>query len=67
MGKIERGYVVDENGKQTAVIIAVEEYRRLLDDLEELDSIRAHDAAKASGEKPVPFEEAIGEIESGHR
>ncbi len=67
MGKIERGYLVDENGKQTAVILDVEEYRRLLDDLEELDSIRAYDAAKASGEKPVPFEEAVDEIESDRR
>ena len=38
-------------------------YRKLLDELEELDSIRAYDAAKASGEKPIPIEQAIAEIE----
>jgi hypothetical protein len=67
MGKLERGYLVDGNGKQTAVIVEVEEYKRLLDALEELDSIRAYDTAKTSGEKPVPFEEAAGDIESGWR
>ena len=56
-------YVVDENGEQTAVIVGVEEYRKLLDALEELESIRAYDAAKGSGEKPVPFERAVEDIE----
>ena len=60
-------YVVDEEGKQTAVIVGIEEYRELLDALEELDSIRAYDAAKTSGEKPVPFEEAVGKIERTRR
>jgi hypothetical protein len=30
--------------------------------LEELDSIRAYDAAKASGDEVVPFEQALQEI-----
>lgn len=60
-------YVVDEEGKQTAVIVGIAEYRELLDALEELDSIRAYDAAKASGEKPVPFDEAASEIERTRR
>ena len=60
-------YVVDENGRQSAVIVDIEEYRRLLEALEELESIRAYDAAKGSAEKPVPFEEAVEEIEKGRR
>ena len=56
-------YVVDENGKETAVILAIEEYRELLAALEELESIRAYDAAKGSAERPVPFEQAVEDIE----
>ena len=67
MRKLERSYVVDEKGRQTAVILDIEEYRALLDALEELESIRAYDAAKASGEKPVPFEEAVEGIERPRR
>ena len=67
MGNAHQRYVVDEEGKQTAVIVGIEEYRELLDALEELDSIRAYDAAKTSGEKPVPFEEAVGKIERTRR
>jgi len=39
-------------------------YNKLLAELEELESIRAYDAAKASGEKPIPFEQAVVKIES---
>ena len=33
-----------------------------MEDLEELDAIRAYDAAKASGETPVPYEQVLTDI-----
>ncbi len=56
-------FVVDERGKTSAVLLDIEEYRRLLEDLEELEAIRAYDTAAESGDESVPFEEAIREIE----
>lgn len=56
-------FVIDESGNRVAVLLDVSEYQSMLDDLEELESIRAYDLAKASGEKPIPFEQAIQEIE----
>lgn len=41
----------------------MKEYKKLIDDLEELESIRAFDQAKTSGETPVPFDQAVSEIE----
>jgi len=38
------------------------EYRKILKQLEELDSIRAYDAAKTSGDVVIPFDQAISEI-----
>ncbi len=38
-------------------------YRELLAELEELDSIRAYEAAKASDDEAIPFEQAVAEIE----
>ncbi len=61
--EIKRRYVVDEKDKRVGVILDAKEYDRILDELEELDAIRAFDAAKSSGEKPVLFEQAIAEIE----
>jgi hypothetical protein len=37
--------------------------QELFDDLEDLESMRAFDRAKAFGEKPIPFEQAVSEIE----
>jgi len=63
MTGIKEKYVVDEQGNRVAVLLDLEDYQRLLEELEELECIRAYDAAKASGEQPVPFELAVKEIE----
>ena len=36
MDKTREQYIVDENGKKTAVVIPVREYERLLEDLHDL-------------------------------
>jgi PHD/YefM family antitoxin component YafN of YafNO toxin-antitoxin module len=60
-------FVIDENGTRTAVLIDVEYYQKLLDALEELESIRAFDEAKESEDEIVSFEQAVQEIENQHR
>jgi len=60
-------YVVDENGSRVGVILGVDDYRRLLEELEELESIRAYDAAKASEDEVIPFEQAVAEVERARR
>lgn len=57
-------YVVDERGNKTAVLLEMDEYRKLLEEVEELEAIRAYDAARASGDEEIPFEQAVAEIES---
>jgi len=63
MSERETRYVVDENGNRIGVVLNIVDYQKLLDEAEELESIRAFDQAKASGEKPIPFEQATSEIE----
>ncbi len=62
-------YVVDENGKRVAVLLEVEEYERMIEELEELEDIRAYDEAIAELERGddelIPFEQAVREIEEG--
>ena len=43
------------------MIIPIKEYERLLEELEELDEIRAFDEAEASGETPIPFQRTVSE------
>ena len=64
---IREQYVVDEQGKQVGVLLDIGDYRRILDELEELEAIRAYDAAKASGDEAIPFVQAIEEIERERR
>ena len=55
-----------EKGNRVGVLLHLEDYRKLLEELEELESIRAYDAAKAFGDETIPFEEAVAEIETEH-
>lgn len=48
---------------KVSFVLDVKDYEKLVDDLDELNSIRAYDAAKKSGETPVPFEQAAQETE----
>lgn len=57
-------YVIDERGNRTAVLLDVERYLELLEAQEELESIRAYDEAKASGDEVVALTQALDEIES---
>ncbi len=45
------------------MLLNIEDYHTLLKALEESECIRAYDAAKASSDEAVPFEEAVEEIE----
>lgn len=61
---LKERFIVDENGQRVGVLLDIEDYRRLLGDVEELEAIRAYDAAKASGDEAVPLEQALAEIEN---
>lgn len=61
--EIKERYVVDEKGRRVGVLIDPKVYKRILAALEELESIRAYDAAKKSRDKVIPFAQAIAEIE----
>ena len=52
MDKTREQYIVDENGKKTAVVIPVKEYQRLLEDLHDLTVV-----AERRHEQTVSFDE----------
>ena len=62
--QIKEKYITDSEGNRLGVLLGIEEYQHLLDELEELDAIRAYDVAKQSDNEAIPFEQAIREIES---
>ena len=56
-------YVVDKKGKPVGVLLDIRAFRTMLKELEELAAIRAYDATKGSGDKAIPLDKAIVEIE----
>ncbi len=63
MPKSNERFVVDENGTRVGVLLGIDDYAKLVEASEELESIRAYDAAKSSGDEAIPFEDAIRDIE----
>ena len=43
--------------------ISQEALHQIIEDLEELESIRSYDRSNASGDESIPFEQAVREIE----
>ena len=61
MASLHERYAVNEKGERVSLLLDREEYKRLL---EELEAIREYDAAKASSDEIVPFDQAVTEMES---
>ena len=57
-------FVVDEKAEKKAVLVPFAEWQRLMEEMEELEDIRAYDKAKAERDDPVPFEEAVRRIKT---
>jgi len=57
--KKDARYITDKNGKKLSVVIPIDEYNQMLEDLEELEDIRLYDAVKARKEKSIPFEQYL--------
>ena len=60
-------YVVDEQQHRKAVLLSVAEWDQVVDELEELDDIRAFDEAKAGSQDAIPLEQAVREIQEGYK
>jgi PHD/YefM family antitoxin component YafN of YafNO toxin-antitoxin module len=56
-------YIVNEQKQTTAVILPVAEWDSLLEEIEELDAIRAYDAAKSEPSDVISLEQALAEID----
>jgi hypothetical protein len=60
-------YVTDRRGQKVGVVLSMEAYKKIVAEIEELESIRAFDAAMASGDEAIPFAKATHEIERSRK
>ena len=62
MAEAKRSYVVDEDGNRTAVMLPIEEYEELLEDLQDLAVI-----AQRRDEPTVPLDVVVEQLEEKWR
>ncbi|TAL67708.1 MAG: hypothetical protein EPN82_13740 [Bacteroidetes bacterium] len=55
-------FIVDENGNRTDVVLPIKDYEKLLNELEEIEEVKAYDNAKIKNDEVLPFEDAMKEI-----
>ncbi len=56
-------YITDDHGKKLAVVLPINEYNRMINEIEELEDIKLYDAAKKGKQEFVDAKEAFREIE----
>jgi hypothetical protein len=60
-------FAAKKRGEKVPIVLGSEEYEQLLDELDELEAHLEFEAAQASGEIPVPFDEATARIKRSHK
>lgn len=52
-------YLTDSNGEKTGVFLSIKDYKKIMEELEELEDIKVYDKAKKRDEKTIPLRKAI--------
>ena len=52
-------YIIDDKGKKTSVVLPIEYYTQLLEELEEQQDVKLYDEVKALKEKSIPLSEYV--------
>jgi len=52
-------YIVNEQGEKVYVILPIEEYERMLNELEDIEDVKLFDEAKKNKEPSMPIDEYV--------
>ena len=55
-------YIIDGTQTQQAVVIQINEWQKIIQQLEMLDDIEIYDKAKKTNNEVIPFDQAVKEI-----
>jgi len=67
MVDIHPQYITDDTGNKLSVVLAMQEFKKIMEDLEELDDIRLYDEAHSDNEPSIPIDEAFKIIEANRQ
>lgn len=57
-------FITDSKGKKLSVVLPMKEYKKIMEDLEELEDIRLYDEAMTRKEPSLPIDKAFKLIEA---
>jgi hypothetical protein len=52
-------FITDSDGNKTAVVLPIKEYKKMLEEVEELEDIKLYDKVKTLNEPSIPFDEYV--------
>jgi ribosome maturation factor RimP len=52
-------YITDENGAKISVILPVDEYERIIQELEDIEDVKLYDKVKNAKEVSIPFDDYL--------
>ena len=64
MTTIHPQFITDAEGKRLSVVLGIQEFENMLEELEELEDIRSYDDAKTDKDPSIPIDEAFKMIEA---
>lgn len=64
---IKENFVTDAKGNKVAVLLPIKAYHKILEELEELEEVKAYDKAISRKQTFIPLHQALKEIEAGRK
>lgn len=61
---IDPQYITDNTGKKISAVLPMEDFKAIMEELEELEDIKLYDEAKKSNEPSIPIDDAFKIIEA---
>jgi PHD/YefM family antitoxin component YafN of YafNO toxin-antitoxin module len=59
MNTIHPQYITDEDGKKTAVVLSMNEFEQILDELEDIEDVKLFDEAKKDKEPSMRLDDYV--------
>ena len=63
----KENFVVDAKGNKIGVFLPIRQYNKLLEELEELEDIKAFDSTMNRKQEFIPLDKALKEIEASRK
>ncbi len=67
MTHIRENFVVDAKGNRVGVFLPIKDYNKLIEELEELDDIKAYDKAVSRKQEFIPLDQVLKQIETSRK